>query len=32
MVIVAAGATTLAFVIYFVAATALSLLEKAAGP
>ncbi len=32
VVVVTVGAATLAFVVYFVASTALSLLEKAAGP
>jgi hypothetical protein len=32
LVVVAVGAATLAFAIYFVGSTALSLLEKAAGP
>ena len=32
VVIVAVGATVLAFAVYFVGSTALSLLEKAAGP
>ena len=32
VVIVTVGAVSLAFVVYFLASTALSLLEKAAGP
>ena len=32
VVVVAVGATTLAFAVYFVASKALSLLESAAGP
>jgi hypothetical protein len=32
VVVVTVGAATVAFVVYFVASTALSLLEKAAGP
>ncbi len=32
VVVVTVGATTLAFVVYLIASTALSLLEKAAGP
>jgi hypothetical protein len=32
VVVVAVGATVLAFAVYLVGSTALSLLEKAAGP
>jgi hypothetical protein len=32
VVVVTVGAATVAFVVYFVASAALSLLEKAAGP